>query len=213
MKAGFYLELIRTIFQAVDDEGNLRNRVVAITSATPGEGVSYVVDLIATELATETQRRVLRIDAGVFDQFDLSDPKAVSRLCKETGVENLLTLSSDEPAAEPVMAVTAGGPTVARAAHSGDFHRRPGYRAECMKALRWNFDFVVIDCPSLATSSDTTALASVVDGVSIVVKAGETRRGQIQRAQQLVEAGGGKFLGFVLNQRRYPMPGWLYRRL
>lgn len=207
MKAGFYLELIRTIFQAVDDEGNLRNRVVLFTSATSGEGVSYVVDLIATELAAQTQRRVLRVDANAFNQFDLADPRAVAMLCKETGIENLSTLSADEPAAEPVM-VTAG-----RTPTSGDWGRRPEYRAECMKALRWNFDYVVIDCPSFATSSDTTALASFVDGISIVVKAGETRRGQIQRAKQLVEAAGGKFLGFVLNQRRYPMPGWLYRRL
>ena len=42
-KAGFYLELIRTVFQAVDEQGKLRNRVVAFTSATPGEGVSHVV--------------------------------------------------------------------------------------------------------------------------------------------------------------------------
>src|SRR5688572_22877511 len=164
MKAGFYLELIRTIFQAVDDDGNLRNRVVAITSATPGEGVSYVVDLIATELATQTERRVLRMDAGVFDQFDLSNPGVVAKLCKETEIENLLTLSSSGSAAEPVMAVIDGGPSLARTSNSGDWDRGPGYRAECMKALRWNFDYVVIDCPSFAASSDTTALASFVDG-------------------------------------------------
>jgi hypothetical protein len=29
----------------------------------------------------------------------------------------------------------------------------------------------------------------------------------------MLEQAGGSFLGFVLNQRRYPVPDWLYRRL
>ena len=36
----FYFEFIRTVFQAADEQGRLRNRIVAFTSAAPGEGVS-----------------------------------------------------------------------------------------------------------------------------------------------------------------------------
>jgi len=213
MKAGFYLELIQTIFQAVDEEGKLRNRVVAFTSATPGEGVSYVVDLIAKELATQTQRRVLRMDAAAFSQLDLSDPQVVAKHCEETEIENLLTLAGKGASEGALVGVATNGPSSVITAGRGEWDSLPEYRAECMKALRWNFDYVVIDCGSFATSSEATALAPFVDGISIVVKAGETRRGQIQRAHQLVESAGAAFLGFVLNQRRYPMPGWLYRRL
>jgi len=71
----------------------------------------------------------------------------------------------------------------------------------------------LIDCSSTAVSSDVITLAPLVDGVSVIVKAGETRRGQIQRCQKLIENAGGKFLGFILNQRQYPVPNWLYRRL
>jgi len=207
MKQGFYLELIRTVFLAADAEGKLKNRVVAFTATTPGEGVSYVVDLVAKELALQTQKRVLRVDAGVFQKLDLADPKLIARHCEETEIDNLLTLSVAQAAnAMPAMATvgtTAGG----------DWESLPEYRVECLKALRWNFDYIVIDCPSVASSSDATTLASLVDGVSIVVKAAQTRRGQIQRVQKMIEAAGGEFLGFVLNQRRYPMPDWLYRRL
>jgi Mrp family chromosome partitioning ATPase len=56
-------------------------------------------------------------------------------------------------------------------------------------------------------------LAPLVDGVSIVVKAAQTRRGQIQRCQRMMESAGGNFLGFILNQRQYPVPNWLYQRL
>ena len=203
MKPGFYLELIRTVFQAVDAEGKLSNRVVAFTSTTPGEGVSYVVDLVAKELARQTQKRVLLVDARVFQELDFADPKLIVRRCEETEIENLLTLSAGAPAVAGVGVAT----------REGDWDSGSEYRVECLKALRWNFDYIVIDCPSPVVSSDATTLAPLVDGIAIVVKAAQTRRGQIRRVQQMIETAGGNFLGFVLNQRRYPMPGWLYRRL
>jgi len=210
MKAGFYLDLIRTVFQAVDDEGKLRHRVVAFTSATSGEGVSYVVNLIARELATQTQKRVLVVDAGVFQTLSLADPRVIARHCEETEIENLLTLSL---ASSVSAGQTSRLAAIAMAPAVSDWDRVPEYRDECLSALRWNFDYILIDCPSPSVSSDMGTVAALADGVAIVVKAAQTRRGQIQRLQQSIETAGGTLLGFVLNQRRYPVPGWLYRRL
>src|SRR6185295_1249394 len=93
IKAGFYLELIRTVFQAVDEQGKLRTRVVAITSATGGEGVSHVVNLLAEELAAQTQNRVLRVEATALQNLPLISPNQISRHCEETDIDNLLTLT------------------------------------------------------------------------------------------------------------------------
>lgn len=204
-KVGFYLDLIRTVFQAVDEQGKLRNRVVAFTSATPREGVSHIVNMLAEELAAQTQNRVLRVDAAALHNLQMVDPSQVSRYCEETEIDNLLTLSAPQKAPS-VMAV--GGSRKA-----SDWDSTPEFRAECLKALRWNFDYVLIDCPSPAASSEVITLAPLVDGVSVVVKAGQTRRGQIQHCQQMIATAGGTFLGFILNQRQYPVPNWLYRRL
>jgi Mrp family chromosome partitioning ATPase len=204
-KAGFYLELIRTVFQAVDEQGKLRNRVVAFTSATPREGVSHVVDMLARELAAQTQNRVLRVDSAALQNLKMVDPGRVSQYCEETEIDNLLTLSAAQTV--PRVAVVGGS------RKASDWESTPEFRAECLKALRWNFDYVLIDCPSPAGSSEVSTLAPLVDGVSVVVKAGQTRRGQIQRCQQVIEGAGGVFLGFILNQRQYPVPNWLYRRL
>ncbi|HEV7475910.1 MAG TPA: hypothetical protein VGN90_17775 [Pyrinomonadaceae bacterium] len=202
-KAGFYLDLIRTVFQAVDEQGKLRNRVVAFTSATAREGVSHIVNLLAEELARQTQNRVLRVDAGALQNLKMLDPSKVSRYCEETDIDNLLTL----PVTQTSVAAISGS------RKQSDWESTPEFRAECLKALRWNFDYVLIDCPCPAASSEVANLAPLVDGVSVVVKAGQTRRGQIQRCQQLVETAGGTFLGFILNQRQYPVPNWLYSRL
>ena len=205
LKTGFYLELIRTVFQAVDAQGKLRNRIVAFTSATHGEGVSHVVKILAEELAAQTQKRVLRVEATALQSLQLISPNQISKHCEETDIENLLTLSVAQSA--PNLA------TVGTSGKTNDWDSAPEYRAECLKALRWNFDYVLIDCPSPAVSSDATTLTPLVDGVAVVVKAAQTRRGQIQRCQQVIESAGGNFLGFILNQRQYPVPNWLYRRL
>jgi Mrp family chromosome partitioning ATPase len=203
---GFYLELIRTVFQAVDGQGKLRNRVVAFTSATRGEGVSYVVNLMAKELAAQTQKRVLLVDAEALGTLNLADPNHISSHCEETEIDNLLTLSVGESAPTHVIAARGSG-------GASDWDSSSEYRKACLDALRWNFDYVLIDCPSPSVSSEAITLAPIIDGVAVVVKAAQTRRSQIQYCQDVLKNAGGTFLGFVLNQRQYPVPGWLYRRL
>ncbi|MEK6279128.1 MAG: hypothetical protein AABN95_02130 [Acidobacteriota bacterium] len=204
---GFYLEVIRTVFQSVDREGKSRNGVVAFTSATSGEGVSYVVDLLARELAVQTKKRVLRVEAAELQSLaDLVEPDHLARHCEETEMDNLLTLCGTESDSRIARRQDFG-------ALSTDWDSRPEYRSTCLEALRSDFDYVLIDCPATGDSADATTLASVVDGVAVVVKAGQTRRRQIQRCQQIIESAGGNLLGFVLNQRTYPVPNWLYSRL
>ena len=202
---GFYLELIRTVFQVVDDEGKLRNRVVAFTSATAGEGVSRVVGVIARELALQTQRRVLHVESAALQKLYLTDPTHLAARCGETDIDNLLTLTAESVKSE--LAVVGDATKAVRWESASEFH------AASVKALRWNFDYILIDCPAVGVSSDAAALAPLVDGLAVIVKAGETRRGQIQRCQKMLEAAGGNFLGFILNQRQYPVPNWLYRML
>lgn len=199
----FYLDLIRNVFQAVDEYGKVRNRVVAFTSSTPGEGVTYVVNTLAKEIATNTQRRVLAVDAQGLQNILVADPQQISRQCFETQIDNLLTLP----------ATTNGLVEVRPSLRSPLWQGDPEYRLSCIKALRWNFDYVLIDCASLKVSADAAMLAPIVDGVAVVVEAGRTRRDEIKRSKAVIEQAGGEFLGFVLNQRRYPVPGWLYRRL
>jgi len=84
---------------------------------------------------------------------------------------------------------------------------------DAVEALKVSFDNILIDCRSLRNSTDAAVLANSVDGVVVVVDAGESRNDEIINAQRTIESAGGKFLGFVLNKRRYPVPEWLYKRL
>lgn len=89
----------------------------------------------------------------------------------------------------------------------------PTAGAAVITGLRERYDCILLDCGSLEDSVDLLRLASVSDGVVIVVEAGRTGQEQVDRAAQVIREAQGTLIGFVLNKRRYPIPGWLYRML
>lgn len=190
---------------------------IAFTSASLGEGVSHVTQLFGVELARYTGRRTLIISAERLQSLGVEDYLQMPWNCHQTNIENVwmlptksrrkngATQSDDDEAQVPpkrsfLMRVAKQGEEIDTGLDSVD-------------ALRVAFDNILIDCGSLRTSADAAVLASSVDGVVIVVEAGQARRDEILNAQRTIETSGGNFLGFVLNKRRYPVPEWLYRRL
>jgi len=191
---------------------------IAFTSASLGEGVSHVTQLFAVEMARYTGRRTLIIGAERLQRLGVEDYLQMPWNCHQTNVENVWMLPTkksrkrngtadyddNEPQEPPkrsfLMRVAKHGEEIDTGLDSVD-------------ALRVAFDNILIDCRSVRNSSDAAVLASSVDGVVIVVEAGQARRDEILNAQRTIETAGGNFLGFVLNKRRYPVPEWLYRRL
>jgi len=184
---------------------------IAFTSASQGEGVSHVTQLFAVEMARYTGRRTLVIDAERLQSLGVEDYLQMPWNCHPTNIDNLWMLPAkkkkkwtDETQALPkrsfLMRVAKEGEEIDTGLDSVD-------------ALRVSFDNILIDCRALGTSAEVAVLASNVDGIVIVVEAGQSRRDEILNAQRTIENAGGNFLGFVLNKRRYPVPEWLYRRL
>jgi len=66
--------------------------------------------------------------------------------------------------------------------------------------LRATFDFVVIDTPPILVYADGLALSTLVDGVILVGRAGETPRGALTRGMELLDSiHSAKVLTVVLN--------------
>ncbi len=68
------------------------------------------------------------------------------------------------------------------------------------------YDFIVVDSPPVLPVSDPMLLANVVDGVLLVVKAGETHRDVVVRAKDLLSGSGDRLLGVVLNNLNDALP-------
>ena len=187
---------------------------IAFTSASGNEGVSHVTQLFAVEMARYTGRRTLVISAERLQTLGVEDYMQMPWNCHPTNVENLWMLPANR--SRRVNGNGHDDQELPRRSHLMRIGKQEGEvdtGLDSVDALRVSFDNILIDCGPLHESSDAAVLASNVDGVVIVVEAGRSRRDQIMNAQRTIEQAGGKFLGFVLNKRRYPVPEWLYRRL
>jgi Mrp family chromosome partitioning ATPase len=77
--------------------------------------------------------------------------------------------------------------------------------------LREHFSFVVIDTPPIMPYADGLALSTLVDGVVLVGRAGQTPRGAITRSMEMLEAvHSAPILAVVLNgaSKRYDYGGY-----
>jgi Mrp family chromosome partitioning ATPase len=182
---------------------------IAFTSASGGDSAARVAKLFAVEMARHTFRRTLVVDSQRLQTLGVEDYLQMPWNCHPTNIENLWML----PAKQPRRQTSQELPQRSFLMRLGNQGEEVDTGLNSVEALKVSFDNILIDCRSLKNSADAAVLAASVDGVVIVVDAGESRNDEILNAQRTIESAGGKFLGFVLNQRRYPVPEWLYKRL
>jgi Mrp family chromosome partitioning ATPase len=160
--------------------------VAAFTSISCGEGVTFVVESLAWELARQTGEQVL-----------LTTPSGMSN------AELALLLFADKPPS-PVTRLTG----------SGDNSRLlQEVRPQELDGLRDRFGFVLVDCPAMRKSTAALALSKVSDGIVLVTAAGEVRRGEIEYTRGVLHTTAAKIIGLVLNKRVDPIPMFLSRLL
>lgn len=74
------------------------------------------------------------------------------------------------------------------------------YFNEFMDEMRKQFDFILIDCPSLEDSNDVIAVGHIVDGTILVVSLPETEKNNAKKALQQLNRNGVNVIGTVLNK-------------
>jgi protein-tyrosine kinase len=79
--------------------------------------------------------------------------------------------------------------------------------------LRLAFDYVLIDAGPMNSWHDAILLGGFSDGVVLVLKANSSRREVARKAVQDLQTANVHVLGAVLNQRTFPIPERIYKRL
>jgi len=87
-----------------------------------------------------------------------------------------------------------------------------GLRAR-IKELRDTFRYVVIHSGPLRLQTSAMQLSRWTDGVVLVVEANSTRKEAARRVKDNLAAANVSVLGVVLNNRAFPIPDAIYRRL
>jgi len=79
--------------------------------------------------------------------------------------------------------------------------------------LRSAFDYILIDAAPLNACNDAIVLGGLSDGVVLMLKANSSRREIARKALHDLQSANVRTLGAVLNQRTFPIPEALYKRL
>ena len=183
-------------------------KLIAITSANPGEGKTTTSLNLAITFA-QTGARVLAIDG------DLRKP----RLHRYLGIKKdigLSTLLANQVSIEDAIHknVRSGLDVIA----AGEIPPNPAelLASEAMKALidklAENYDYIFFDTPPVTVVTDASALSPSVDGVIVVVRQNYTDHESLAMAVNLLNIAQAKILGFFVNDVQTKRGGYHYGR-
>jgi capsular exopolysaccharide synthesis family protein len=169
-----------------------------ITSSLPSEGKTTTAINTAISLA-QTGAKVLIIDADMrrprlHSVFNISNAEGLSTLLSnELSEQGILdVIGYDEEAKLNLLTSGPVPPNPAELIASEQM-------SNLLKTLQKNFTHVVVDSPPIASFTDGVLIASMVDGVILVVNSGKSSRQVVRRSRQLLMDIGAKVFGVVLN--------------
>jgi len=171
-------------------------RKLLVTSPGPNEGKSTTLANLAISLA-QVDQRIIMVDC------DLRRPTlhTLFGLSNDKGISDMVLY--DQALLEPPYQDTPVKGL--RLIASGSLPPRPGDMlsskkfSSVLERLVEDSDMVLLDAPPVMAATDAAILATKVDGVLLVLSAGETKREQAQRSVELLNKVKANILGAVLN--------------
>jgi capsular exopolysaccharide synthesis family protein len=184
-------------------------RTLVVTSCVPSEGKTTTTINLAVTVA-QTGARVLVIDG------DMRRPSvhAAFGIENKHGLSNVL--SSDMNEAEMLNMIQKEKESGLYLMTSGPVPPNPAeligseQMRKVIQELSATFDHILIDTPPIASFTDGVLLASMSDGVILVIHANECSRKVVQRSRQSLTDVGAKVLGVVLNRVNLRSPDYYY---
>ncbi|MFN0138093.1 MAG: polysaccharide biosynthesis tyrosine autokinase [Phycisphaerae bacterium] len=172
-----------------------QQKVLLITSPGPEDGKTAVAINLATTMAN-TGQRVLLVDCnfrrpGLRALFKGSRPEGLSNvLTGQAKFEDLITQTDS-----PGVSLLTSGPMPPRPAELlGSQAMR-----DLLQKAAGSYHRVILDAPPTLLISDALLLATMVDGVILVARAGRNSRGVLKRAREQLQAVNAHIFGAVLN--------------
>jgi capsular exopolysaccharide synthesis family protein len=203
-----YEEAIRTLRNSIlltDFDQRLRS--VLLTSASPSEGKSTVAAHLAATHASQ-HKRTLLIDGdlrrpSVHRLFQVANTVGLSNvLMKEVSWLDAVVIM-DEPHG---LHILPAGPSTRRASDLIGMGL-----AELIEEATRQYDLVVLDAPPLLGFAEPLQMATAVDGVIVVARAGDTSRKALSSVITTLARLRANLVGVVLNEvHREVSAGYYY---
>jgi polysaccharide biosynthesis transport protein len=184
-------------------------QVLLITSSFAEEGKSTTSANLAISFA-QRQERVLLVDTDLRRgtthlKFGLPNRSGLSStLAGESGEEAYV-----HPIPElPTFTVLPRGPIPPNPGEMLASHSME----ELLSRWRKDYDRVILDSSPVLAVSDSLGLATLADGVLILVRSGVTRKKALLRTRELLRRSGGHILGTVINDVNLRLENYYYAR-
>jgi protein-tyrosine kinase len=208
--ASFDAEPYRILVNVLEHiRGARPSLAVAVTSAAPGDGKTTTAINLAGMLARRPGCPVLLIDAdlrrpAIGKALGLEDDRGpgLLQLLRKPELELSEALTPWPPLALSVL-TAGGGTSLAHETLAG-----PQLSA-LVEQGRQTHRYVILDTPPVVALPDARALADVVDGFLVVVRAGGTPRRLVAEALDALEPQ--KVMGLVFNGDERPLAGYYGR--
>jgi capsular exopolysaccharide synthesis family protein len=173
----------------------LAPRIIAVTSAAPGDGKTITAINIAGILALKGDARVLLIDADLRQRALArtvgipSTPGLTDVIQGHTSFEEAAVRITQLPGLSVLPAGTVSG-------KPSELLDSPLFRAT-VESLRAQFTYVVVDTTPMTAVTDFKLVQQICDGVLVVVRPDHTNRAIFAKAMEVQQKD--KFLGTVVN--------------
>jgi hypothetical protein len=175
-------------------------RQVVFSAAEPHIDVAPICDQVARALAQETSTQVALMGRDEENEDFTTAPTSSE---KQGAIK-----SSFNQLAPNLWYVTRNRSTSSNKQVGTGMHW-----LTCLTELRKEFEYVVIEGPVAAVSSEAAILGQLTDGLILVLGAHSTRKATAQKIKQTLQGTQSRILGTVLSERRFPIPESIYNRL
>ena len=200
------MKLVQRVFLAGGSEAA---RVVTFCGLEPGGDSGWICSRAAEVLASQVAGSICVVDAN------LREPGLHRYFGMEAGPGLTNALRQSEPVSSLVQRIRENLWLLSCGDEAGEWHALLGSdrtRAR-IQELRSEFDYVLIDAPVINPGNDVMAIGQSSEGVVLVLKAHSSRKEVARKAVKDFGNAGVRVLGAVLNDRTFPIPDQIYRRL
>lgn len=169
-------------------------KVIVVTSSVPQEGKSTLCANLAVAIA-QSERRVLLVDA------DMRQPSQhkIWNLLNQAGLSNVLVGKAELRTVIKKVMVNLHILTAGVTPPNPMTILKSQRMASLIEIFSSNYDFVIIDTPSLNIAADAPILGKMADGILLVVRPGVVDSASAAAAQEFLEQSGQNVLGMVVN--------------
>ena len=203
-----FTEAISRITALFEHEKAGGRKVFLFTSVCEGEGKSTLAANAAMSLAGKSSK-VLLIDLDLRRPVqheilgETVNPKhELSRLLSQAeNAQQVLDRSVVRPGTELYLLLADSCEASAVRLLSEDLLK------QVLLLARQQFDYVIIDTPPISIFADSQQLSDLADGSVLVVRQDVAPAPEINDAMDALRAGKSEFLGYILNDMQYLMPG------